>query len=166
MPDGAGPPSILWPMAQTHELSQAAHDRLVAELEQLRTHGRIELADRIERAREHGDLKENAEYHAAKEEKAKMEARIAQLFGILENCTIVDASGSNVVRSGSIVTLRDDDGDEDRYLIGSIEERKEDLLVVSPSSPLGEQLMGAKVGDSVTYDSPAGQLTVEVLAID
>jgi len=156
-------------MAQTHELSQAAHDRLVAELEQLRTHGRIELADRIERAREHGDLKENAEYHAAKEEKAKMEARVAQLFGILENCTIVDASGSNVVRSGSIVTMRDDDEDDDdaeRYLIGSIEERQEDLMVVSPSSPLGEQLLGAKVGDSVSYSSPGGELTVVVLGIE
>ena len=72
-------------MANPHELSQAAHDRLVAELEELRTHGRIELADKIERAREHGDLKENAEYHAAKEEKAKMEGRIAKLFGILED---------------------------------------------------------------------------------
>jgi transcription elongation factor GreA len=156
-------------MAQTHELSQAAHDRLVAELEQLRTHGRIELADRIERAREHGDLKENAEYHAAKEEKAKMEARVAQLFGILENCEIVDASGSNVVRAGSIVTMRDDDEDDDdaeRYLIGSIEERQEGLMVISPSSPLGEQLLGAKVGDAVTYSSPGGELTVVVLAIE
>ncbi len=153
-------------MAQTHELSQAAHDRLTAELEQLRTHGRIELADRIERAREHGDLKENAEYHAAKEEKAKMEARVAQLFGILENCVIVDASGSNVVRAGSIVTLRDDDGDEDRYLIGSIEERKEDLLVISPTSPLGEAVIGAAVDDSVTYSSPGGELTVVVVTIE
>ncbi len=85
-------------MANPHELSQAAHDRLVAELEELRTHGRIELADRIERAREHGDLKENAEYHAAKEEKAKMEARIAQLFGILENAVIVDPRGADEAR--------------------------------------------------------------------
>ncbi len=156
-------------MANPHELSQAAYDRLVAELEELRTHGRIEMADRIERAREHGDLKENAEYHAAKEEKAKMEGRIAQLFGILEDVVIVDSSGAQEARSGSIVTLKyegDDDDEAERYLIGSIEERHDDLHVVSPSSPLGEQLLGAKVGDSVTYESPGGRQTVIVLAIE
>ena len=130
-------------MANPHELSQAAYDRLVAELEELRTHGRIEMADRIERAREHGDLKENAEYHAAKEEKSKMEARIAKLFSILEDVKIVDSSGAEHALQGSIVTLKyegDDDDEAERYLIGSIEERHDDLHVVSPSSPLGEKL--------------------------
>lgn len=156
-------------MANPHELSQAAHDRLVAELEELRTHGRIEMADRIERAREHGDLKENAEYHAAKEEKAKMEARIAKLFAILEDAVIVDSSGADEARAGSIVTLKyegDDDDEAERYLIGSIEEQHDDLHVVSPSSPLGEQLVGAKVGATVTYESPGGPQTVIVLAIE
>ena len=157
-------------MANPHELSQAAHDRLVAELEELRTHGRIEMADRIERAREHGDLKENAEYHAAKEEKAKMEARIAKLFGILENAVIVDAAGGGEARAGSIVTLKydgDDDDEAERYLIGSIEEQHPEVdHVVSPSSPLGEQLIGAKVGDTVTYESPGGPQSVVLLAID
>jgi transcription elongation factor GreA len=156
-------------MANPHELSQAAYDRLVAELEELRTHGRIEMADRIERAREHGDLKENAEYHAAKEEKAKMEGRIAQLFGILEDVKIVDSSGAEHALQGSIVTLKyegDDDDEAERYLIGSIEERHDDLHVVSPSSPLGEKLLGAKVGDTVAYESPVGEQTVVVLGIE
>ncbi len=156
-------------MANPHELSQTAYDRLVAELEELRTTGRIDLADRIERAREHGDLKENAEYHAAKEEKAKMEARIGQLFGIIENAVIVDSSGSDEVRAGSIVVMRyedDDDDEAERYLIGSIEERHDDLEVVSPQSPLGEALMGAKAGDSVSYDAPNGSLTVVVVGIE
>jgi transcription elongation factor GreA len=156
-------------MANPHELSPAAHKRLTEELEELRTHGRIEMADRIERAREHGDLKENAEYHAAKEEKAKMEGRIAQLFGILEDAVIVDPSGAQEARAGSVVTLKydgDDDDEAEKYLIGSIEERHDDLHVVSPSSPLGEQLLGAKVGDTVTYESPGGPQTVIVLAIE
>ncbi len=156
-------------MANTHELSQKAHDRLVAELEDLRTRGRIEMADRIERAREHGDLKENAEYHAAKEEKAKMEARIAQVTEILAHATIVEAGDSDQVVSGSVVLLRyeeDDDDEAERYLIGSIEERHDDLHVVSPQSPLGEKLLGAKVGDTVSYDSPGGQLSVVVLGIE
>jgi transcription elongation factor GreA len=155
-------------MSNAHELSQAAHDRLVAELEELRTHGRIELADRIERAREHGDLKENAEYHAAKEEKAKMETRIAKLFGILENAVIVEGGASDRVVAGSIVELRyadDDDDEAERYLVGSIEERHDDLHVVSPQSPMGEALLGAVVGDTVTYEAPNGELSVVVLAI-
>ena len=154
-------------MAQ--ELSQDAHDRLTAELEDLRTRGRIEMADRIERAREHGDLKENAEYHAAKEEKAKMEARIAQLFGILEDAVIVEIGGdSDEVRIGTIVTLRyegDDEDEVEKYLVGSIEEASEGVTVISPTSALGEALIGAKAGDSVTYEAPNGSLTVIVVSL-
>ena len=133
-------------MPITHELSQAAHDRLTAELENLRTYGRVDLADRIERAREHGDLKENAEYHSAKEEKAKMEARVAQIAGILENAVIVETGGNDSVSAGAIVVLRyegDDPDDDEKYLVGSIEERVDDMNVISPGSPLGEALMGA-----------------------
>jgi transcription elongation factor GreA len=154
-------------MAQ--ELSQDAYDRLTAELEELRTHGRIEMADRIERAREHGDLKENAEYHAAKEEKAKMEARVAQLFGILEDAVIVEIGGeSDEVRVGTVVTLRYDGDDEDeteQYLVGSIEEASAGVTVISPTSALGEALLGAKAGDSVTYAAPNGELTVIVVSL-
>ena len=156
-------------MANPHELSQAAYDRLVAELEQLRTHGRIELADRIERAREHGDLKENAEYHAAKEEKAKMEARIGQLFGIIENAVIVDSSGSDTVRAGSVVVIRyegDDEDETERYLVGSIEERHDDLEVISPQSPMGSALIDRTVGDTVAYQAPNGELRVVVVGIE
>lgn len=156
-------------MANDHELSQAAHDRLRAELEELRTHGRIELADRIERAREHGDLRENAEYHAAKEEKAKMEARIAKIAGILENAVIVESGGSHTVQAGSVVHLRyegDDEDEVERYLVGSIEERHDDLHVVSPKSPLGEALMGTSAGDVVAYAAPNGELRVEVVEVE
>jgi transcription elongation factor GreA len=154
-------------MAQ--ELSQDAYDRLTAELEDLRTRGRIEMADRIERAREHGDLRENAEYHAAKEEKAKMEARIAQLHAILEDAVIVEIGGAtDEVRVGSIVSLRYEDDDEDeveKYLVGSIEEASEGVTVVSPESALGSALLGAKVGDAVTYEAPNGSLTVIVVEL-
>ncbi len=157
-------------MANEHHLSQAAHDRLSAELEQLRTHGRVEMADRIERAREHGDLRENAEYHAAKEEKAKMEARVAKIAGILENAVIVEGSESGGrVAAGSVVTLRyegDDETEVERYLVGSIEERHDDLEVVSPRSPLGEALIGAEVGATVEYAGPAGTLRVEVVDVE
>ena len=154
-------------MADAHHISQAAHDRLSAELLELRTHGRIDLADRIERAREHGDLKENAEYHAAKEEKAKMEARIAKIAGILENAVIIEGEGDGTVAAGSIVHLRYDGDDEvERFLVGSIEERHGDLEVVSPNSPLGEALLGAAAGDTVSYATPNGELSVIVVEIE
>ena len=127
------------------------------------------MADRIERAREHGDLKENAEYHAAKEEESKMEARVAQLFGILDDPIIVELGDSNVVGVGTIVGIKyegDSDDEVEKYLVGSIEERRDDLTVVSPTSPLGEKLLGASPGDRVSYDSPGGELTVEILNIE
>lgn len=155
--------------AMAQELSQEAYDRLTAELEELRTHGRIEMADKIERAREHGDLKENAEYHAAKEEKAKMEARVAQLFGILEDAVIVEIGGAtDEVRVGTVVSLRydgDDDDDVEQFLVGSIEEAGAGMDVISPTSALGEALLGAKAGESVTYEAPNGSLTVVVVSL-
>ena len=155
-------------MADEHVLSQAAYDRLVAELEELRTKGRIELADRIERAREHGDLKENAEYHAAKDDKAKMETRIAHIADKIDKAVIVEAEGSDQVMVGSVVTIRyegDDSDETEKYLVGSIEERHDDLHVVSPTSPMGEALLGHAAGDTVTYDAPAGPLSIEVVEV-
>jgi transcription elongation factor GreA len=155
-------------MAQTHHLSQAAYDRLQAEYEDLTTRGRVEIARKIEAARELGDLSENGDYHAAKEEQGKMEARIRQLSVMLENAEIVQADNGEHVSHGSVVAIRYAGDDEvERYLIGSIEERHDDLEVISPSSPLGEALIGAGPGDSVTFTAPTGaELQVEIVSID
>jgi transcription elongation factor GreA len=156
-------------MAQTHHLSPAAYDRLKAEYDDLTTRGRVEIARKIEAARELGDLSENGDYHAAKEEQGKMEGRVRQLASMLENAEIVEAeAGSSSVSHGSVVGIRyEGDDDVERYLIGSIEERHDDLDVISPSSPLGEALLGASKGDNVSFTAPTGaQLTVEVVTVD
>jgi transcription elongation factor GreA len=155
-------------MAQTHHLSQAAYDRLQAEYEDLTTRGRVEIARKIEAARELGDLSENGDYHAAKEEQGKMEGRIRQISLMLENAEIVQADNGEHVSHGSVVAIRyAGDDDVERYLIGSIEERHDDLEVISPSSPLGEALIGAGPGDSVTFRAPTGaELQVEIVSID
>ena len=155
-------------MAQTHHLSQAAYDRLQAEYQDLTTHGRVEIARKIEAARELGDLSENGDYHAAKEEQGKMEGRIRQLSVMLENAQIVQADNGEHVSHGSVVAIRYAGDDEvERYLVGSIEERHDDLEVISPSSPLGEALIGAGPGDSVTFTAPTGaELQVEIVSID
>jgi transcription elongation factor GreA len=138
-------------MADTVELSQRAYDRLQAEYADLTTRGRIDIARKIETARELGDLSENGDYHAAKEEQGKMEGRIAHLAQTLENAHIVEADSSGHVVPGCVVTIRYDGEDEtEQYLLGSIEERHDDYEVMSTSSPLGEALRGHVAGDTVT----------------
>lgn len=145
----------------TQQLSQATYDRLKAEFEDLTTRGRIEVADKIERAREEGDLKENAGYHAAKDEQGHMEGRIRQLEHMLENCEIVDDQYMY-----TIVYDGDSDDMAERYLIGNMEEVAENADVISATSPLGAALDGAAAGDSISYDAPNGQLTVKVLKVE
>ncbi len=157
-------------MAETHQLSQGAYDRLKTEYDDLSTRGRIDIARKIESARELGDLSENGDYHAAKEEKGKMEGRIMHLVRILENSVIVsdDEGGSDEVRAGSIVSVVYDGDDEpERYLVGSIEEQREDVMVVSPGSPMGEALMGARADDVIEYEAPTGaMIKVTVVGIE
>jgi transcription elongation factor GreA len=154
-------------MAQTHQLSRTAYERLVAEHEDLVTRGRIEIAQSIERARELGDLSENGDYHAAKDQQGHMEARIRELETILENAQIVEDAVEGVVSAGSIVTIRyeGDDDVAETYLIGHIEEKGEHD-VISPTSPLGAALIGKSVGDEVEYDAPGGTLKVVILRAD
>jgi transcription elongation factor GreA len=155
-------------MAHTQHLSPGAFERLNAELEDLTTRGRVEIARKIEAARELGDLSENGDYHAAKEEQGKMEARIRNIEAVLANAEIVESAGGDAVEPGAVVSLRYAGDDEiETYLIGSIEERHDDLDVVSPASPLGEALLGARRGDTVEFTAPTGkQLAVEVVDIN
>lgn len=150
-------------------LSRTAHDRLRHELEDLESRGRVEIARIIERARELGDLSENADYHAAKDDQGRMEARIRQLQSILEGAVIIDddaAAGAEVVTTGSVITLHYEGEEEaERYLIGSIEERRDDIAVISPASPLGQALLGKAPGQTVAYEAPSGTLRVEIVAI-
>ena len=151
------------------KLTQETHDRLAAELEDLTTRGRIDIAQAIEAARALGDLKENGDYHAAKDSQGKMEARIRQIEALLKDAVIVEVdSSSQEVAEGSIVTLRyegDDEDDTQDYFVGSIEERQGDLPVASPSAPLGAALLGHAVGDVVEYEAPGGALKVEIVRI-
>ena len=154
-------------MPDAHQISQDAHDRLSAELRDLTTRGRIEIADKIEAARKLGDLSENGDYHAAKEEQGKMEGRIVHLSRILANAAIIDGADGNAgVILGSVVTvLYDGDDEPERLLVGVIEERRGGLMVVSPGSPMGEALLGTSEGDSVEFDSPAGHQRVTVVEV-
>ena len=152
-------------MSETVWLSQAAYDRLREELEQLKTVGRLEASKAIELARAHGDIRENAEYHSAKEEQGKMEARIRQLEDMLRAAQVGEAPTGDQIKPGMVVTIIDDDGDEQVFLLGSREDRPEGLSVVSAQSPLGKALVGKKVGERSKYAAPAGTFEVEVTAV-
>jgi len=155
-------PQVTW-------LTQEAFDRRTAELEQLSGEGRLEIAKKIEAAREEGDLKENGGYHAAKEEQGKIEARIRVLTELLRHAVVGDVdSASGIVKSGVVVTANVL-GDEETFLLGSREIVGEDsdLDVYSEGSPLGAAIMGHKVGDTVTYTAPNGKsIDVEILKVE
>jgi transcription elongation factor GreA len=149
-------------------LTQKAYDRLSGELEQLSGPGRLEIAKKIEAARDEGDLKENGGYHAAKEEQGKIEARIRELTELLRSATVGDApESSGVVEPGTVVTASIQ-GDESVFLLGSREIAGDsDLDVYSERSPLGEAISGLKVGAKTSYTAPNGrEITVEVLKVE
>jgi transcription elongation factor GreA len=152
------------------QLTRETYERLQAELGDLTTRGRVEIAADIETARALGDLKENGDYHAAKDSQGKMESRIRQLEQILKTATVVDGGApvDGTVGPGSVVTLRyegDAEDDTSAYFVGSIEERQGDLTVVSPGSPLGQALVGHGVGETVEYAAPGGSLRVQIVEI-
>jgi len=149
-------------------LTQEAFDRRTAELEQLSGEGRLEIAKKIEIAREEGDLKENGGYHAAKEEQGKIEARIRVLTELLRHATVGEAPASTgVVQPGTVITANIL-GDESVFLLGSREiVGDSDLDVYSEGSPLGIAIIGMKVGESTSYTAPNGKsISVEVTAVE
>lgn len=155
-------------MADLQRLSQAAYDRLMAEHKDLTTRGRIEIADKIEVARLMGDLKENGDYHAAKEEQGKMEGRIALLAGIIEDVEIISDVGDGTVSPGCVVEIRyEGDTETERLFFGSIEEQQRGFDICSPGSPLGKALEGAEAGATVAFAVPNGSdLSVEIVSIE
>jgi transcription elongation factor GreA len=141
-------------------LSQEAYDRLRDELENLKTEGRPRMSAEIEVARAHGDLRENAEYHAAKDEQGKMEARIRQLEQLLRDAKIGRPEDTDAVRPGLIVVL-EIDGDDETFLVGSREDQHDDYEILSAESPMGQAILDAKAGDTVSFETPAGA-TIDV----
>ncbi len=150
----------------TTKLSREAFDRLQAEFADLSTRGKVEIARRIEAARELGDLSENGEYHAAKEEQGKMDARMRQVRALLEDAEIVEKVDTSKVMAGCIVTIRfEGDDDTETYLLGSIEERRDNLDVVSPDSPMGQALIGKRAGETAEYTVNGRPLRVDLVSI-
>jgi len=150
---------------ETTWLSPAAARKLQNEFDYLTTDGRVEASERIAEARSHGDIRENADYDAAKNEQGLMEARIRVLRHLLENSNIQEVSSTDEVSVGCLVTVKDDAGDEMEFFLATPENTVSGILLASPSSPLGMALLGSKPGEKVDYQAPGGTFTYEIVAI-
>jgi transcription elongation factor GreA len=151
-------------MKQQFKLTEEGREELQKELEELIA-SRPLLAERIKLAREFGDLSENAEYSAARQEQEKTESRIAEITHILENVLLIKKTPSKgVVGLGSTVELRGNEGDKTFIIVGSVEA---DPLEgkISNESPIGQALLGKKIGDSVEIKTPADTISYSIVRI-
>jgi len=163
------------PRAAGHEptatLTLEAYVRLKAELQGLKTEGRAHIAERIRAAREHGDIRENAEYDAAKNEQGLMESRIRNLERMLRDPDIVEAPpASEVVAPGMLVSLRpleDEDPEDETYLLAeSAEERAPGVRTITTTSPLGTAIVGRALDDEIVYEAPGGTFHYLIVAFE
>ncbi|MDO5382339.1 MAG: transcription elongation factor GreA [Eubacteriales bacterium] len=156
-------------MAEKQLLTQKGYDERVALLEELKVVRRKEVAQKLKEAREQGDLSENAEYDAAKDEQRDIEAQIAELEAILNNCEIIQDTGKkdkNKVKMESVVKLHDIEFDEDiEYTIVGSSEADSLNNKISNESPLGAAMIGKKVGDVVKVEAPAGIIEYKIVAV-
>ena len=154
---------------EIHRITQQTLEKLREEYHHLTTVGRTEIARVIEAARSLGDLSENGDYHAAKDEQGKMESRIRQIDNVIRNHELVERDeNADVAQHASIVQIvyeGDADDDFQEFFIGSIEEKPEGVLVASPTSPLGAALLGHGAGDLVEYEAPSGVLRVKIVGL-
>ena len=155
-------------MADSARMTAAARDQLLAEIARLEGEGRRDVASRIKVAREWGDLKENAEYHAAKDDAAMLELKIERLRAQLRSAEIVEAaSGDEGAGMGSRVTYTDETSGREmtHTLVAEVEASPADGLI-SIASPVGKSLAGASPGDRCVLETPRGARTLTVIAVE
>jgi transcription elongation factor GreA len=149
-------------------MTQAGKDKLVQEVEHLKSVKRKEVVERIKIARSFGDLSENSEYDSAKEEQAFVEGRITTLENMIRNAKIIAeaANASDSVTLGSSVTFVElPDGDEETYIIVGSAEADPFEGKISNDSPIAKSLLGKKVGDQVSVQTPGGEMSVRIVSI-
>jgi transcription elongation factor GreA len=150
-----------------YEMTADGLASLEAEIERLETEERGRIAEEIKTARGHGDLKENAEYHAAKEAQGHLETRILALRHQLTNAMVVEVSGGDVVAFGSVVTVLDEGtGKETTYSLVAAMEADAAAGRLSVESPVARALRDKSVGDVATVDTPRGQRRLRIVSLD
>jgi transcription elongation factor GreA len=146
------------------QMTREAHEQLLAQLDRLEGHERRQIAEAIRHARGFGDISENAEYQAALDDQARLEARIAKLRDRLEHVVVVQKAekAAGVVRLGSLVEVEDNAGQRLSVRIATV---NGDRDVASPGSPLGRAVLGARVGEVVDVKAPRGTWRARVVGV-
>jgi transcription elongation factor GreA len=148
-------------------LTREGYQKLQAELDYLRSTKRQEVADRLHEAMEGGELIEDAEYEAAKNEQAFVEGRIQELEILLANARVVEGTGHmDTVQIAARVTIKEDDGEPEKYVIVGPAEANPREGKISNESPLGRALMNHRAGDTVTVDAPDGSFSVHIIKVE
>jgi len=155
-------------MSEQQYLTAEGAQRLREELKQLKEDGREELARRLRAAIQMGDLSENADYHAAKESQAFLEGRIMELEYLLQNAVIIEDTGEkrDTVMLGARVTIQEGDYPPETFQLVGAKEADPSKGRISNESPFGMALLGARVGDQVTVETPGGTVRLKVLKIE
>ena len=155
-------------MAKTIKITDEGLKKLEEELENLKTVGRADIAEKIKIARGYGDLSENSEYDEAKNEQAKLEARIVEIEAMLKNVEIIEdikGKAKTVVIGVKVKVIDEEYGEEEEYrVVGSTEANSREGKI-SDESPMGKALLGKKIGDEVTVEAPGGEFKVKILEI-
>ena len=139
--------------------------KLEEELDELKKVKRPEVINAIKEARAQGDLSENAEYSAARDDQAKLEARIKEIEYTLEHATIIENNNDGKVRVGSVITILYDDDEEEEYSIVGTNEADPFENKISNESPIAQAVMGKKEGDTVLVESPNGSFSVKIVKV-
>jgi transcription elongation factor GreA len=155
-------------MAEFQYLTREGYDKILKELDDLKTRGRSDVSKAIAEAREKGDLSENAEYHAAKDEQGMLELKISELEQVMSNARIIDKSlldTTHVVVFAKVTIKNLNNGAKQTYEIVSETEADLKAKKISVGSPIGRGLLGKAVGDIATVETPAGKIEFEILEI-
>lgn len=156
------------PEEEKYYLTEEGKEKLQKELEELEGPKRQEIARRLKSAIEMGDLSENADYINAKEDQGFIEGKIQEIKHILHNATVVEKSenGRDTVGVGSTVTIKEDGQPPETYYVVGSKEADPIENKISHASPIGKALMDKKEGDSVTVDTPGGEIKLEILKVE
>ncbi|QCZ43329.1 Transcription elongation factor greA 2 [Levilactobacillus brevis] len=151
-----------------YPMTEEGKEKLEAELEDLKMVQRPKVIDRIKIARSYGDLSENSEYESAKDEQSMLETRISTVERMLQYAQIIDNDDTDKdeITVGKKVTFQEDDDEPEEYTIVGAAEADPMSGKISNDSPIAKGLLGHRVGETVTFPTPCGDMTVKVIAVD